>query len=202
MNCCNYTAIVEESPAPLTFYALGNAVSGSETFAGMKKVDWNSVKVCSKADFISLFENPGEPADVTEKEFTPPNRAMHGKVFLAAQKIDGKPVYGSSIKVQTFSNGLVRSVDYNFSSAAYNMKFTGKPFPSALADSLIKDVKNGKLTTPEEMIYDPALTGAKGEVQLVWSVELHINQTPSARYFISQKDGKFLKKIPFLQKNR
>ena len=112
------------------------------------------------------------------------------------QQIGDLPVYGSLVRVQTLKDGHIRSIEYNFSETARKLRAVPQKFPESLSKSLLQKTAGGKLVNPQSMIYDPVLTNSTGEAQLIWYVELHSNDTPVARYFITQKDHKVLRTIP------
>ena len=202
MNICNQKSESEPRPLPLSMTLRSKNVQDQKLFAGMKKLDWNNIRIASKSDFVNMFEFPEELSDVQEKDISVPNKAMNGKLFSARQKIKGVPVYGSGVRVQTFAGGLIRLIEYNFSDAARKLRVPDKKLSDSRKNVILKADSELSLTEEKVFIFDPELFGGKGKVQPVWMVDVISNKTPVIRYFISMEDDKILWQIPFKSAGR
>ena len=185
---------IEHRPFPMTLIYQKTIIDSADDFPVMKKANLNRVRIKNTKDFINLFDHPEELYNVKVEDFTPENPQLHGKIFTAIQKIKKIDVYASYVKVQTFSNGLIRNVEYSFSDEGRTLDCKVKPFSEDLK-KLIADKKgNCKFSEPVTLIYDPVLVNDQGNPFLVWLVDVNAGEHDAMRYFISQKDNQIVSK--------
>ena len=179
-------------PFPLTLIYQNRIIDGVNSFSVMKKTDLNRIKINSTGDFIKLFDHPEELYDVKVEDFIPANPKLRGKIFTAGQKIKKLAVYAAYVKVQTFSDGLIRSVEYSFSDAGRNLDCKVKPFPENLKKLLAGKRNNCTFSEPVTLIYDPVLVNDQGKPFPVWLVDVNAEGHDAMRYFISQKNNQIV----------
>lgn len=190
-------------PAPVSFVYQGTMKRGPESIVRMHCSDWNTVRIATKEEFLGLFEAPEEVSDVTVTDFTPKNKLMHGKIFRATQCVNGVPVYGSHVMLQTFAGGLVRSVDYRFSDGVHEVSGKPKPFPTDMIAKLTGGNAHVTVSKPSSFLYDPALVQkAEGAVELIWIVVVSNNGIATHRYFISQEDCRIVRQVSLTTNKR
>lgn len=183
-------------PLPVTMSYQKQIVSDIAQRPIMKKTDLSNAVVRSKEDFIKLFDNPEELANIKIRDFKTENPQMNGKIFTAVQKIRNVTVYGSFVKVRTFANGLIHSVECIFSENGRKLDCSAKTFSEELKKKIFHDKKNWNISKPVTLIYDPVLVDDQGEAALVWMIDIDDGQMQAQRYFISQKDGRVIVKLP------
>lgn len=181
-------------PMPLVLIYQKKVIGDPARWPIMKKKDLNNIRINTQEDFVKLFDDPKELYGIKVKEFKPENPRMHGKIFSAVQRIGNIGVYGAFVKVQTFSNGLIRSIEYAFTEEGRKLAGSAKPFPDELKKKLIGGKKGHTVTNAVSLIYDPVLANDKGKPCLVWLVDIREKDLIEVRYFISQQDGKIIYK--------
>ncbi|MBQ4328563.1 MAG: hypothetical protein IJC27_02440 [Lentisphaeria bacterium] len=186
--------IMMHRPFPMTLIYQKTVIDDISKFPVMKKADLNCVQIKSVEEFVKLFERPEELYNVKVEELKPENPRLHGKIFTANQKINDVEVYAAYVKVQTFANGLIRSVEYSFSEDGRKIVSKAKTFPENVKKLLVKDVKNSEFSKPVTLIYDPVLANDQGKAVLVWLVDVNGGKIDGMRYFISQENNKIVYK--------
>ena len=123
------------------------------------------------------------------------------KSYTFRQEINGVPVAGSSITLQTDADGRITFANCNISLRAKKLEAAKTDLPDKLLKNFTSDPRIRHVSKAESVIYDPELMQKTGDAVPAWQIDVTHVTHQTKRYFICQKTGKTVFSYPLTTSN-